>query len=125
MPPPHSCSRTTSHVPAVLQVLRIHTRRVPLASDVDLAHLAAVTAGRTGAELAGLCREAALAALREDLADATHVAARHFEMARNALRPPNVNAAMLVAYQQWASSHGALADRESHSQDSAFVFGAS
>ncbi len=40
-----------------------------------------------GAELASLCREAAIASLREDMAGATEVAARHFAAARAALRP--------------------------------------
>jgi transitional endoplasmic reticulum ATPase len=44
-------------------VLAIHTARMPLADDVAPAALAAATEGMVGAELAGLCRLAALAAL--------------------------------------------------------------
>ncbi|MCS6882490.1 MAG: CDC48 family AAA ATPase [Oscillochloridaceae bacterium] len=49
-------------------ILAVHTRTMPLAPDVDLAALASATAGASGADLAGLCRRAALAAVRERLA---------------------------------------------------------
>ena len=46
------------------EILAIHTRTMPLAGDVDVAHLAAVTHGFGGADLKALAREAAMAALR-------------------------------------------------------------
>jgi len=45
-------------------ILRVHTRNVPLGSDVDLDRLAASTPGMTGADLANLVNEGALAAAR-------------------------------------------------------------
>jgi cell division protease FtsH len=45
-----------------LQILRVHTRTVPLAPEVDLAAVAAATPGLVGADLANLVNEAALAA---------------------------------------------------------------
>jgi cell division protease FtsH len=45
-----------------LQILRVHTRTVPLAPEVDLATVAAATPGLVGADLANLINEAALAA---------------------------------------------------------------
>ena len=45
-----------------LKILRVHTRNVPLAPDVDLAATAAATPGMVGADLANLVNEAALAA---------------------------------------------------------------
>jgi transitional endoplasmic reticulum ATPase len=48
-----------------LEVLHIHTRGMPLAKDVDLARLADITHGFVGADLAALCREAAMVTLRE------------------------------------------------------------
>ncbi|MFJ1655198.1 ATP-dependent zinc metalloprotease FtsH [Streptomyces sp. NPDC088337] len=45
-------------------ILRIHTRRIPLAPDVDLARVARTTPGMTGAELANLANEAALLAVK-------------------------------------------------------------
>ena len=46
------------------EILGIHTRGMPLAADVDIAHLASITHGFTGADIAALCREAAMVALR-------------------------------------------------------------
>jgi cell division protease FtsH len=45
-----------------LEILRVHTRRVPLSPDVDLATVAATTPGMVGADLANLVNEAALTA---------------------------------------------------------------
>ncbi|TMQ07023.1 MAG: ATP-dependent zinc metalloprotease FtsH [Deltaproteobacteria bacterium] len=45
-------------------ILRVHTRDKPLAAEADLAHIAALTAGFSGADLANLANEAALAATR-------------------------------------------------------------
>jgi cell division protease FtsH len=47
------------------EILRIHTRKVPLAADVDLESLAAQTPGMVGADLRNVVNEAALAAARK------------------------------------------------------------
>ena len=49
-----------------VEILRIHTRSVPLAPDVDLDRIAASTPGATGADLALIVNEAALFAARRD-----------------------------------------------------------
>jgi len=46
-------------------IFRIHSRRLPLAEDVDLHLLAAQTPGFAGAEIANVCNEAALLASRK------------------------------------------------------------
>lgn len=51
--------------PGRLQILQVHTRGMPLAEDVSLDHLAQVTHGFVGADLQSLCREAAMARLRQ------------------------------------------------------------
>lgn len=48
------------------EILKIHTRSMPLAKDVDLDRLAASTPGMVGADLANLANEAALTAARRD-----------------------------------------------------------
>ena len=48
------------------KILKVHARHVPLASDVDLGSLAALTPGMVGADLANLVNEAALLATRRD-----------------------------------------------------------
>ena len=50
-----------------LDILQIHTRGMPLAEDVDLEKLAAITHGFVGADLEALAREAAMAAIRKIL----------------------------------------------------------
>jgi transitional endoplasmic reticulum ATPase len=49
------------------EILQIHTRGMPLTNEVNLEALAAVTHGYVGADLAALCREAAMKALRRYL----------------------------------------------------------
>ncbi len=49
-----------------VEILKIHTRSVPLAADVDLDRIAASTPGATGADIALLVNEAALFAARRD-----------------------------------------------------------
>ncbi|MEM0475606.1 MAG: CDC48 family AAA ATPase [Candidatus Norongarragalinales archaeon] len=67
-------------------ILQVHTKKMPLAKDVDLKALAKKTEGYSGADLEGLCREAGLAALRENL-NAKEVKAAHFQKALSAIRP--------------------------------------
>ncbi len=49
-----------------LGILKVHTRNVPMADDVDLEILARGTPGMSGADLANLVNEAALLAARRD-----------------------------------------------------------
>ena len=53
-------------------ILKVHTRTVPLASDVSLAELAAATPGFSGADLRNLVNEAALLAARRAQDDVRH-----------------------------------------------------
>ena len=49
-----------------VEILKVHSRNVPLADDVDLDGVARGTVGMSGADLANLVNEAALLATRED-----------------------------------------------------------
>ena len=75
----------------------MHTRHYPLADDVDLALRAAAAEDCLGADLAGICREAAMAAVRRVITgahggppDVSRLAItqsdRHAALARNARR---------------------------------------
>jgi cell division protease FtsH len=55
------------HCDARRDILRVHTRAMPLAEDVDLQRLAETTIGFSGADLANLANEAALLAGRREL----------------------------------------------------------
>ena len=61
-------------------ILAIHTRKTPLAEDVDLAVIARGTPGLAGADLANLVNEAALLAGR---GEKDRLEMHHFEMARD------------------------------------------
>ncbi|CAF1703774.1 unnamed protein product [Brassica napus] len=50
-----------------LEVLRIHTKNMKLAEDVDLERISKDTHGYVGADLAALCTEAALQCIREKM----------------------------------------------------------
>jgi transitional endoplasmic reticulum ATPase len=50
-----------------LAILKIHSRRMPLAPDVNLERLAQVTHGFVGADLQALCKEAGMVAFRRYL----------------------------------------------------------
>jgi len=58
VPPPDKKTR--------LKILQIYTEKMPLADDVDLEKLAEQLEGYSGADIEGLCREAAVIALGED-----------------------------------------------------------
>jgi vesicle-fusing ATPase len=60
---------------ARLQILKLHTRNKPLASDVNLDKIAADAYGFSGAHLESLCNEAAILAMREQERQLKH---RHF-----------------------------------------------
>jgi len=78
VPPPDKNAR--------LEILKIHTRKVPLAEDVDLAKLAEMTEGYSGADLEALVREAVLLALREKL-EVRPVSMEYFLKALKIIKP--------------------------------------
>ena len=70
-----------------VHILKIHTRQMPLAADVDLAALAAQTERYTGADLQDVVRRAGLNAIRNGGPDITEVTAAHFAEALEDSRP--------------------------------------
>ncbi len=57
--------------PGRIQILKVHTRKIRLAAGVELEQVAALTTGFSGADLANLCNEAALAATRRGAEEVT------------------------------------------------------
>merc|ERR1712226_1584956 len=68
------------------KVLQVHTRKIPIATDVDLELIANRTDGYSGAEVTAVCNEAALAALEESV-ESTQVLSKHFDVALANVKP--------------------------------------
>ncbi|MEU5404750.1 AAA family ATPase [Nocardia asteroides] len=88
--------------PARLDILRTAGRSVPLADDVDLAALAEDLDGYSAADCAALLREAALSALRRDMA-AADVTAADVATARATVRP-SLDPAQVESLRRYAES---------------------
>lgn len=69
-----------------MEIFKVHTKDMPLAKDVDLKQLAERTEGYAGADIEGVCKEAAIFALREDM-KAKEVQLKHFTTALEKVRP--------------------------------------
>jgi cell division protease FtsH len=78
IPPPDAEER--------LKILKVHTRSVPLAEDVNLEEFARMLEGYVGADIEGLIREAAMIALREDL-EKTILTRKNITQAIEVVRP--------------------------------------
>lgn len=78
VPPPDCISRA--------DIFKIHTRKIPLEGGVEVTDLAARTDGYTGADIASVCQQAAVAALEEDI-EAESVGREHFLQALRTVGP--------------------------------------
>ncbi|MEI6285512.1 MAG: CDC48 family AAA ATPase [Bacillota bacterium] len=113
-------------------ILNIHTRGMPLAADVDLAKLADITHGFVGADLAALCREAAMTTLRGILPEfdmsADHVPIEliqklevkmdHFTQALAEIEPSAIREVMIETPNVHWDQIGGLADIRQKLQES-------
>jgi transitional endoplasmic reticulum ATPase len=68
------------------KILELHTKGMPLTKDVNLKEIAKKTEGYAGADMASLCREAAIIALRKDI-KAKEVTKKNFDDALDVVRP--------------------------------------
>jgi len=113
--------------PGRREILGIHTRGMPLAPDVNLDELARRTYGFVGADLAALCREAALEAVRRimpkinlaeqviptEILDALSVELRDFDNALKRVQPSAMREVMVEAPQiRWDDIGGLDAPRD-------------
>jgi transitional endoplasmic reticulum ATPase len=108
VPPPDRDSR--------LQIIKIHTKKKPLADDVDTNQLAGATEGYTGADIASLSSAAVMLALREHVskyedpkeADShvqeLKIQMKHFEEAMKKIRP--LSTQELAMYKRIAEQFG-------------------
>ena len=81
-----------------LQILKIHTKNMPLAKDVVLGDLAKKTTGFTGADIEAFVREAAMVALRESK-ETEQVKNKHFNEALKKIKP-SVSKPILEVYKK-------------------------
>jgi len=79
VPPPDEKTR--------LQIFKIHTRKMPLDEDVSLEKLAALTEGYTGADIAAICREAAMNAIRRNPETGGKVKMEDFRKVMETIKP--------------------------------------
>ncbi len=86
-----------------LEILKIHTKKMPLAKDVELKEIAKETAGYTGADLESVAREAAYFAMREDI-NCKQVKKKHFNEALKKVRP-SVNKSTIDLYKRIESDY--------------------
>ena len=91
VPPPNQEARK--------EILKIHTRNMPLAEDVDLDELAKITEGYSGSDLEAVVREAAMIALRRNI-EANKVEKAHFLEALKKIKP-SINENMIQYYSKW------------------------
>ncbi len=85
---------------ARIEIFKVHTKKMPLAPDVDLEELARRTEGYTGADIAAVCREAAILALREEF-KVRPVEMRHFLEALKHV-PPSLTREDIERYERMA-----------------------
>ncbi|MFA5295781.1 MAG: CDC48 family AAA ATPase [Methanoregulaceae archaeon] len=109
--------------PDRIEILKIHTRGMPLSGEVDLLALGQQTHGFVGADLAALAREAAIRALRRylpemnlddeeiphEILDRMEVNARDFRTAQRDVSPSAMREVMLeVSHVTWNDVGGLL-----------------
>src|SRR5881396_3089186 len=94
------------------QIVRIHTRKTPLAEDVNLDEIARRTDGYTGADIASVANTAVMLALREHISKAKDpedakkrakslkVGKRHFDEALQKIKP--MSSAELKMYERFS-----------------------
>ncbi len=83
---------------ARLEILKVHTKNMPLAKDVDLKKLAKDTDGFSGADVESLAREAGLNAMRENM-NAKEVKKKHFAEAIEEVTP-SIDEAVIKHYEK-------------------------
>ena len=93
-----------------LEILKIHTRNMPLDKDVDLKELAKKTEGFSGADLEALCKEAGMNALREDI-NAKKVKKKHFEEALKKITP-SITKELMGYYEKFSERRKIIKPKE-------------
>ena len=93
------------------EIFKVHTRKMPLAEDVDFDFLVRETENYSGADIEALCREAAMLAFREAVInkesfDTKKVEMRHFREALKHVKP-SLNEEIKKTYEQFLKRYEA------------------
>jgi len=98
------------------EIFKIHTKAMPLASDISLDMLAENTDGFSGADIEALCRESAMIALRENI-KVKKVESKHFQEALKNIRP-SLTEELVKYYQSVAKDLGSrIAKKDKRDKD--------
>jgi len=81
-------------------IFAVHTKKVPIAKDVDLLKLAEATDGYSGADIEGIVKEAVFEALRESK-QTKEVRWKHFEKALASVKP-SLEDRVMKTYEQFS-----------------------
>jgi len=103
------------------KIFEIYLKGMPISKDVNASALAQLTEGYVGADIEGVCREAAMIALREDI-KSKEVTKTHFKKALDIVKP-SVDKEIETAYKDLESYFGsarAKQIKEKPSKDSYF-----
>ena len=73
---------------ARIAIFKVHTKDMPLASNVDIKKLAKNTDGYVGADIEAVCREAAMLTLRDNM-EASEIPYKYFKEAIDKVKPGN------------------------------------
>jgi transitional endoplasmic reticulum ATPase len=101
---------------ARFEILKIHTKGMPLTKDVALEQLAKECEGYSGADIEALCREAAMIALRDNI-KAKDVSRKHFLQALKSIRP-SITEDLTKYYERVAEDlNSAMAKKDKREKD--------
>ena len=82
------------------EIIKIHTKKMPLANDISIKQLADMTEGYTGADIEAFCLESVMSAARQDI-NVQKIEMKHFEDAIQII-PPSLNPSELREYEMLA-----------------------
>jgi SpoVK/Ycf46/Vps4 family AAA+-type ATPase len=90
--------------PSTVEILRIELKRMATSQDVSADELGKYCEGYSGAELAGLCRDAAIRAMEECI-NVKEIEMKHFVAAAKSVKP-RITQEMLQFYKNYAEKSG-------------------
>ena len=102
IPPPDEKSR--------MEILKVHTKNMPLAKDVNLHELVKETEGFSGADIEALVREAGMTAMREDMKSGG-VEGKHFDGVLKRFIP-SISNEMLDYYKSFSERQKRLKEKQ-------------